>query len=63
MKELLKARDLYQKLGDREGKAYVCCALGGIYRMLGRYADSGKYYGEANRRMRTRGDTFGTAYS
>jgi tetratricopeptide (TPR) repeat protein len=63
LKELKTAQRLYQKMGDREGKAYVCCALGGVYRMLGRYAESGKYYGEANRRMKTLKDTFGTAYS
>jgi tetratricopeptide (TPR) repeat protein len=63
LQELQTAFHLYKKLKDAEGLAYTCCALGGIYRMLGRYAESGKYYREANRRMRKRKDTFGIAYS
>jgi tetratricopeptide (TPR) repeat protein len=61
--ELLTAWRMYQKLRDEEGTSYTCCALGGIYRMLGRYAESGRWYREANRRMRKRKDTFGIAYS
>jgi tetratricopeptide (TPR) repeat protein len=50
--------------GDmKKGLKHLLAALGGIYRMLGQYALSGKYYREANKRMRQRKDTFGIAYS
>jgi tetratricopeptide (TPR) repeat protein len=54
---------MFKKLQDPEGTAYTCCALGGLYRMLGDYGNSGRYYREANRLMRQRQDIFGIAYS
>jgi len=41
LRELQTAFRLYLQIKDAEGQAYTCCALGGIYRMLGRYAESG----------------------
>jgi tetratricopeptide (TPR) repeat protein len=63
LQELQKALRMYQGLGHSEGTAYTCCALGGLFRMLGRYSQSEKFYREANRRMRLRKDVFGIAYS
>jgi tetratricopeptide (TPR) repeat protein len=63
LKDLPLARVLYTKITGVEGYSYVCCALGGIYRMLGQYDLSGRYYREANQKMRQRKDTFGIAYS
>ena len=63
LKELLLALNLFKKTKNSEGFSYTCCALGGIYRMLGQYDLSERYYREANRRMRQRKDTFGIAYS
>ncbi len=51
---------MFKSLKDGEGIAFTCCALGGIFRMLGRYGDSGKFYREANRLMRRQKDTFGS---
>ena len=49
--------------GDNEGKAYALFGLGGVLRILGRFAEAEKAYAEAGRRLAGSPDLFGRAYA